>query len=193
MCHAAPKQLTFVSSTSVLDTPHYVRLSAKSVASGGDGVLEEDGLSGSATGLGTRYGQSKWVSEYQVREAGSRGLRGAIVRPGYVTGDAKSGVTDTDDFLIRGCIQLECRPGNSNTVNMVPVNHVARVVVAAALNPPVVPLGVAQVTSHLRLTSSQYLAALQAYGYDVPEVEYERWKKALEKYASDEKNERHAL
>jgi len=26
------------------------------------------------------YGQVKWVSEYLVREAGRRGLRGAIVR-----------------------------------------------------------------------------------------------------------------
>jgi L-aminoadipate-semialdehyde dehydrogenase len=76
---------------------------------------------------------------------------------------------------------------------MVPGNHVARVVVAAALNPPVVTLGVAQVTSHPRLTFSQYLAALQLYGYDVPEVEYGQWKKALEKYASDEKKEQHAL
>jgi L-2-aminoadipate reductase len=55
----APKQLTFVSSTSVLDTPHYVQLSTKSIESGGDGVSEEDDLSGSATGLGTGYEQSK--------------------------------------------------------------------------------------------------------------------------------------
>lgn len=84
-----------------------MQLSAKSIELGGDGVSEEDDLSGSATGLGTGYGQSKWVSEYLVHGAGSRGLRGAIVRPGYVTGDEESGVTNTDDFLIRmwkGCI-----------------------------------------------------------------------------------------
>ncbi len=69
-----PKQLVFVSSTSVLDTPHYVQLSAKSIKSGGSGVSEEDDLAGSATGLGTGYGQSKWVGEYLVREAGARGL-----------------------------------------------------------------------------------------------------------------------
>jgi L-aminoadipate-semialdehyde dehydrogenase len=191
-----PKQLAFVSSTSVLDTPHYVELSAKSTASGGSGVSEDDDLMGSATGLGTGYGQSKWVAEYLVREAGSRGLRGTIIRPGYVTGDQHSGVTNTDDFLIRmwkGCIQLKCRPRIGNTVNMVPVNHVARVVLAAAFNPPLTPLGVAQVTSHPRPTLSQDLAALQAYGYDVPEIEYAEWKKALESYVADDSREQHAL
>jgi L-aminoadipate-semialdehyde dehydrogenase len=186
-----PKHLSFVSSTSVLDTPHFVKQSQ-----GGNEVSEDDDLSGSATGLGTGYGQSKWVAEYLVRAAGACGLRGTIVRPGYVTGDKTSGVTNTDDFLIRmakGCVQLGCRPKITNTVNMVPVNHVARVVVAAALSPPKTPLGVAQVTSHPRLTFSEYLATLQTYGYDVPEVEYSVWKKKLEDYAAQDGNEQHAL
>jgi L-aminoadipate-semialdehyde dehydrogenase len=190
-----PKRLSFVSSTSVLDTPHFVKLSQESIQNGGHGVMEEDDLSGSATGLGTGYGQTKWVSEYLVRAAGSRGLRGTVVRPGYVTGDKTSGVANTDDFLIRmwkGCIQLGVRPRISNTVNMVPVDHVARVVVATALSPPARPLGVAQVTAHPRPTFSQYISALQMYGYDVPEVEYSAWSKALEEYASTDK-EQHAL
>ena len=193
LCAAGtPKFLSFVSSTSVLDTEHFVKQS-----SSGTPVSESDDLSGSATGLGTGYGQSKWVAEYLVRAAGARGLRGAIIRPGYVTGDRASGVTNTDDFLIRmakGCVQLGCRPRISNTVNMVPVNHVARVVVASALNPPKTPLGVAQVTSHPRLTFSQYLATLEAYGYEVPEVEYKEWSKKLQDYAAAEDGrEQHAL
>ncbi|RDL40272.1 L-aminoadipate-semialdehyde dehydrogenase [Venustampulla echinocandica] len=192
-----PKQLSFVSSTSVLDTPYFVKLSQESVAKGGCGVSEDDDLSGSATGLGTGYGQSKWVAEYLVRAAGARGLRGTIVRPGYVTGDKATGITNTDDFLIRmakGCVQLGCRPKIENTVNATPVNHVARVVVASALSPPKTPLGVSQVTSHPRLTFSQYLSTLQTYGYDVPEVDYSVWKKKLEDYATaDDGREQHAL
>ncbi|KAA8574572.1 hypothetical protein EYC84_006021 [Monilinia fructicola] len=56
--------------------------------------------------------------------------------------------------MAKGCIQLSSRPSISNTVNQVPVNHVARVVVACALHPAKTPLGVAQVTSHPRLTFS---------------------------------------
>ena len=86
-----PKRFAFVSSTSVLDTEYYVKLSEKLIAAGGCGVLESDELEGSKTGLGTGYGQTKWVSEYLVKEAGRRGLVGTIVRPGYVLGDSVTG------------------------------------------------------------------------------------------------------
>ncbi|MCJ1280937.1 large subunit of alpha-aminoadipate reductase [Xylographa opegraphella] len=185
---AKPKAFTFVSSTSVLDTDFYVKMSE-----GGTAVPEEDSLEGSRKGLGTGYGQSKWVSEYLVREAGRRGLRGAIVRPGYVTGDSITGVTNTDDFLVRmlkGCIQLQSAPTISNTINMVPVDHVARVVVSCAFDPPVNPLGVAQVTGHPRMTFSEFGGSLAQYGYQVPEVDYETWQRSLEIYVKNQSKER---
>ena len=88
-----PKRFVFVSSTSVLDNDHYVDLSEASLKNGGTGVSESDDLEGSRTGLSTGYGQSKWVSEYLVRQAGKRGLVGTIVRPGYILGDSQSGGT----------------------------------------------------------------------------------------------------
>ncbi|KAL4808352.1 hypothetical protein BDV18DRAFT_134804 [Aspergillus unguis] len=195
-----PKQFSFVSSTSVLDSDHYVEESERSIAAGGDGISEDDDLQGSAVGLGTGYGQSKWAGEYLVREAGKRGLKGTIVRPGYVLGDSSSGTTNTDDFLIRmikGCIQLSARPNINNTVNMVPVDHVARVVIAGAFQPPVSPIGVAQVTGHPRLRFNQFLGALQLYGYDVPQVDYVPWSKLLEQYVNsgehDDVEGQHAL
>ncbi|TDZ25510.1 L-2-aminoadipate reductase large subunit [Colletotrichum orbiculare MAFF 240422] len=184
-----PKQIAFVSSTSVLDHSHFVKLSQ-----GGSLVSEEDDLSGSSKKLGNGYGSTKWVAEYLVRHAGKRGLSGTIVRPGYITGESFSGTSNTDDFLLRmikGCIQLNARPKIENTINMVPVNHVARLVVASALHPPRQPLGVAQVTSHPRLTFRTYLGALEKYGYDVPEVEYSDWSQALQNYVAEGKE--HAL
>jgi L-aminoadipate-semialdehyde dehydrogenase len=83
-----PKQFVFVSSTSAIDTDYYVRLSESLLQEGRDGVSEDDTLEGSRTGLKTGYGQSKWVSEKLLLEAGKRGLRGYIVRPGYIVGDA---------------------------------------------------------------------------------------------------------
>ena len=85
------KKFAFVSSTSVVDTDYYVLESERIVSEGGEGVSEDDDLSGSRVGLSTGYGQTKWVAEYLVREAGKRGLQGTILRPGYVTGDSKSG------------------------------------------------------------------------------------------------------
>uniref|UniRef100_A0A093UQN7 L-aminoadipate-semialdehyde dehydrogenase large subunit n=1 Tax=Talaromyces marneffei PM1 TaxID=1077442 RepID=A0A093UQN7_TALMA len=164
-----PKIFTFVSSTSVLDTEHYVTLSEKQIGTGEGAISEEDDM--------------QWVSEHLVREAGC----------------SQTGTCNTDDFLIRflkGSIQLHSRPRIVNTVNSVPVNHVARVVVAAALN-PLEGVKVVHVTGHPRLRMNEYLSILEYYGYDVPEISYEDWKHDLEKYVSaggqEKDQEQHAL
>ena len=80
---------------------------------------------------------------------------------------------------------------------MVPVDHVARVVVACALHPPQSPLSVAHVTSHPRLRFEEFLSCLELYGYQAPEVEYQVWRSALEDYVSEgsiqKDYEQHAL
>jgi L-aminoadipate-semialdehyde dehydrogenase len=82
----------FVSSTSALDTLHYVQLSDSlpNDPTGLKGVPESDDLEAARHSLKSGYGQSKWVSEKLLFEAGRRGLRGHIVRPGYVVGDSRS-------------------------------------------------------------------------------------------------------
>ncbi|KAL8736526.1 MAG: hypothetical protein Q9181_002396 [Wetmoreana brouardii] len=187
-----PKTFTFISSTSVLDTEHYVQMSANVIP-----VPESDDLEGSRKGLGTGYGQSKWVSESLVREAGKRGLRGTIVRPGYVVGESGSGVTNTDDFLIRylkGCIQLGCAPAIDNGINMVPVDHVARCVVACALHPSTSPssstVTVGQITARPRMMFTEFAATLKTYGYDVDLVPYEEWKEKLVRYVEQQQQDK---
>lgn len=191
-----PKFFVFVSSTSTLDTEHYVRLSDESTKSGGHGVSESDDLSGSRKGLGTGYGQSKWASEYVTRKAGEKGLQGCIVRPGYVTGDPSSGATNEDDFLIRllkACVQLGAYPDINNTVNMVPVTHVARLVAACAFNPPVQPLGVAQATSHPRMRMNEFVGCLASLGYDVKGIPYEDWCEKVRAFVADPRKPEFAL
>lgn len=82
----------FVSSTSAIDTEHYVQLSDSfsQSDSGYRGVPESDSLEGARSLLRSGYGQTKWVSEKLLSEAGRRGLRGHIIRPGYVVGDSQT-------------------------------------------------------------------------------------------------------
>ena len=188
-----PKHLTFISSTAVLDTEHYASLTTP--------VPESDTLEGSRKGLLTGYAQSKYVSEYLMREAGLRGLRGTIVRPGYITGNPSTGIGPTDDFLLRmlkGSIQLSCRPDlGSNTINLVPVNYCANIVVASSLYPPLEQgVGVLHVTPSPQLSFNEFLETLQKYGYNAPMVPYSEWRSALEQYVSSETQEQrepHAL
>lgn len=104
------------------------------------------------------------MSEQLVREAGRRGLLGSIIRPGYILGDATTGVCNTDDFLVRmlkGC-PAETASSSSSDVDV----HVVHV------------------TGHPRLRMNEYLSILSYYGYDVPEVDYNTWKAQLETFVS---------
>ncbi|KAK4495954.1 hypothetical protein PRZ48_013222 [Zasmidium cellare] len=180
-----PKRLSFISSTSALDTEHYIKQS-----DAGQPVLESDTLEGSRQGLGTGYGQTKWVSEQVIRAACTRGLNATIIRPGYVLGDPENGVSNTDDFLVRmlkGCVQVGARPDVTNTINMVPVTRVARVVNAVSMH------GETNTVSHVdarpRLTFNEYLGILEEYGYSVPVEPYETWKHKVEAYVEAGKDE----
>ncbi|OSD08737.1 L-aminoadipate-semialdehyde dehydrogenase large subunit [Trametes coccinea BRFM310] len=181
-----PKLFTFVSSTSAIDTEYYVQLSDSIGA-----VPESDDLEGARHALKTGYGQSKWVSEKLLFEAGRRGLKGHIVRPGYVVGDSETAVTNTDDFLwrlVKGCIQLGLVPDINNTVNMVPVDHVARCCTTAALSPLPPPrdaLSVLHIAASPRPTFNDFLGALSLYGYSTTRVEYLIWRRQLEKHVMD--------
>ncbi|KAF2433270.1 L-aminoadipate-semialdehyde dehydrogenase large subunit [Tothia fuscella] len=186
-----PKDMIFISSTSVLDTDYFLRDSEEEPLSEGDELRDSE------KGLPTGYGQSKWVCEALMRDASQRGLRGATVRPGYVTGESRLGTTITDDFLVRilkGCVQLGARPELPNKINAMPVDGVARICIAAAASPPDV-LRVLNSASR-SITFDQYLSTLETYGYSVPSVPYEDWKAKLQEYVmttAEAKREEHAL
>ena len=173
-----PKRLAFVSSTSALDSEYYLQQSEH-----GNKVLEFDNLEGSRQGLATGYGQTKWVSEKLINEACVRGLSGVIVRSGYVLGDPQTGVSNSDDFLVRmlkGCVQVGSRPDVQNTINMVPVTHVARLIAATAFYGE--KGTVSHVEGHPRLTFNEFLETLTHYGYAAPLEGYDTWRDKVVKY-----------
>lgn len=171
-----PKSFHFVSSTSVLDTAHYVNLS--------EAVSETDDLEGSRTGLESGYGQSKWAAEKLIMEARNRGMPATIIRPGYILGHSKSGVTNSDDFiwrLLKGCVELGYIPSIANVVNCCSVDYVAAVVGAAAYyDDQSTKLGVMQVTHHpATFTFNDLFGTLSTYGYVVKQTEYIDWRNKL--------------
>ncbi|KAI9216571.1 hypothetical protein BC828DRAFT_393289 [Blastocladiella britannica] len=132
---AIPTPVHFVSSTSVLDVPAYTV--------DGNAVAEADSLDRGRDGLRSGYAQSKWVAERLLAQAAARGVPVTCVRPGYIVGHSRSGVTNGDDFLwrlVKGCIELGAAPEIENVVNMCPVDYVAECVVALALTSSPAPL-----------------------------------------------------
>ncbi|PPQ73836.1 hypothetical protein CVT24_012261 [Panaeolus cyanescens] len=188
---AKAKSLVFVSSTSAIDTDYYVQLSESlsREATAMRGVPESDDLEGAKSALKTGYGQSKWVSEKLLFEAGKRGLSGHIVRPGYVVGDSTTAVTNTDDFiwrLVKGCVQLGLVPDINNTINMVPVDHVARATTLAAVAPlPGARQSVLHITARPTPTFNGMLSSLSTYGFLTTPCEYIIWRRKLEQHVME--------
>ncbi|KAI7901205.1 L-aminoadipate-semialdehyde dehydrogenase [Cokeromyces recurvatus] len=181
------KSFHFVSSTSVLDTPAYIEP--------GLPVSEEDDLERGRTGLENGYGQSKWVAEKLIMEAQRRGMPATIIRPGYILGDSRTGVTNTDDFiwrLLKGCVELGYLPAMANDVNCCSVDYVASVVASSAYHHEVsTKLRVLQVTHPANFTFNDLFGALLTFGYSCQQTEYIDWRNKLMEYTL--KSQNHSL
>lgn len=99
-------------------------------------------------------------------------------------------VTNTDDFiwrLVKGSIQLGLVPDINNTINMVPVDHVARITSVSSVFTPTTPspfgsISVAHVTSRPAVRYNDLLSPLATYGYDVATTSYLEWRSKLENH-----------
>ena len=93
-------------------------------------------------------------------------------------------MTNTDDFiwrLVKGCIQLKLVPDIGNTVNMVPVDHVATITALSGVT-PTSDVTVLHVTARPPITFNDLFASLIIYGYDVTTCEYVVWRGKLEQH-----------
>lgn len=100
-------------------------------------------------------------------------------------------MTNTDDFLwrlVKGCVQLGLVPDINNTINMVPVDHVARSTALAALSPlpePQSHLSVLHMAAFPRPTFNTFLGSLSHYGYVTQRCEYLVWRRQLERHVME--------
>lgn len=96
-------------------------------------------------------------------------------------------VTNTDDFiwrLVKGCIQLGLVPDINNTINMVPVDNVARYTALSALSLPSSPqkATVFHITAHPSVRFNDVLSSLAKYGYATEKMGYLQWRRRLEQH-----------
>lgn len=88
--------------------------------------------------------------------------------------------------MVKGCIQLGLIPDINNTINMVPVDHVAASAALAAVAPlPNAAMSVLHITAQPLPTFNKMLSALSAYGYAVEQCEYLVWRRRLEQHVME--------
>jgi thioester reductase-like protein len=120
-CHGSAKPFHYLSSLAVCFSTH-----------GRREMDEHDDPLADIAGLHLGYAQSKCVAEALTRSAGHRGLPVTIARPALIVGDSTSGASNPDDLvslLIRGCIYMRAAPDLDWVMDVVPVDHAARVIV----------------------------------------------------------------
>ncbi|MBC7369125.1 MAG: thioester reductase domain-containing protein, partial [Undibacterium sp.] len=84
------------------------------------------------------YSQTKWVAERLVTAAAERGLPVTIHRAPFITGHRETGAWNSDDFicrLVRGIIALRAMPDLSASMDIVPVDYVARGIIRLSQRP----------------------------------------------------------
>ena len=93
-------------------------------------------------------------------------------------------VTNTDDFvwrMVKGCVQLGLVPNINNTINMVPVDHVAKCTSLAAISSlPHAGMTVLHITARPLPTFNDLLSSLARYGFPTTQCEYLVWRRKLE-------------
>jgi myxalamid-type nonribosomal peptide synthetase MxaA len=123
------KVLHYVSTLSVLEKDPYRRT----------GSAPEVPLDGDPSGLTGGYRESKWVAERLVQTSIERGVPAAIFRPGWITGNSRTGATNPADFLIRlivGSLQTGTAPDlGSIEVCPTPVDWVGAGIAWLSLRP----------------------------------------------------------
>ncbi|CAO3568683.1 unnamed protein product [Mortierella alpina] len=170
------KSCHFISSTSMLETAHYRKLSVVLAQTGERGIPETHDLEGARQGLHSAYGQSKWVAEKLVMASNKNGLPATIIRPGYIVGHTRSGVTNTGDIiwrLIKDCVDIGSAPQMNAPVDFSPVDYVAHCVVSVATTPGTERDMVYQVTHSITtpFRFNEFFEAMDKYGYKVLTVE----------------------
>jgi thioester reductase-like protein len=128
--------------------------------------------------LADGYGQTKWVAEKLVLEAGRRGLPARIYRPGTISGHSVIGSTNTYDLLtalIVESIHLGYAPDIKDWLaEMTPVDYVSKAIITLANN-----VGTSQPIFHVGdpkpVSAAALLEDLAELGYPTRPLDWDNW------------------
>jgi amino acid adenylation domain-containing protein/thioester reductase-like protein len=166
-----PKRLNFVSTLSVfprMNQPEGSRI---------DEVAPPE----NAVGLESGYDQSKWAAERLVLAARNKGLAVTVFRPGRITGDSRTGVSDIQGLFaksLRGYLALKMVSDRRMDEDMTPVDFAAKALAALSLKPESIGRIYHLVNPH-PMPAEAMLACLRETGYDLEIVPDSAWRERL--------------
>ncbi|MDZ8107390.1 MAG: thioester reductase domain-containing protein [Nostoc sp. DedQUE12a] len=169
-CQIKVKPVHYVSSVAVFESPVYA----------GKVVKEQDEFN-HWEGIYLGYSQTKWVAEKLVKIARDRGLPVTIYRPPLISGDSKTGICNTHDFInlmAKGCLQMGSFPDVEYMLDMSPVDYVSKAVVYLSRQKE--SIGKAFHLQHPQPAPLKVLVDwIRSFGYSVEMIPYEKWQSEL--------------
>jgi thioester reductase-like protein len=177
-------ELLKLASTSKRKKFHFISSLAVCYATTGPREVDEwEDMLPYLDGLFLGYAQTKCVAETLVRRAGERGLPVKIYRPSLISGETRTGVSNTDDIVsrvIKACIQMKCAPDLDWVLDCCPVDYVADALVKLSTidNSDLQVFHIAnQKPRHWR----ELILWMNLFGYSVSPIPYRSWIEKLEK------------
>ncbi len=132
-------------------------------------------------GLESGYDQSKWAAEKLVLAARNRGMAVTIFRPGRITGDSRTGLSDPQGLFsrsLRGYLELKMVSDRNMDEDMTPVDFAAKALVALSLKPESIGTIFHLVNPH-PMPAGLMLACLRQAGYDLEVVPDTLWRQRM--------------
>ncbi|AFZ19715.1 amino acid adenylation enzyme/thioester reductase family protein [Allocoleopsis franciscana PCC 7113] len=172
------KPVHFISTLDVFQSPEYGEMEA---------IFEDDDLAYGES-LADGYAQSKWVGEKLMKAAHARGIPTCIYRPGMITGDSKTGASQTNDLvcrLIKGLAQLGSAPDLDLNMSLTPVDYVSQAIVHLSLQSASLGQAFHLVSPHA-LPLREMVDEIQAIGYPMEWTNYPQWQAQLLQAASSQ-------
>ncbi len=169
-CQIKVKPVHYVSSVAVFESTAYA----------GKVVKEQDEFN-HWEGIYLGYSQTKWVAEKLVKIARDRGLPVTIHRPPLISGDSKTGICNTHDFInlmTKGCLQMGSFPDVDYMLDMSPVDYVSKAIVYLSRQKE--SIGKAFNLQHPQPAALKMLVEwIRSFGYSVEMIPYEKWQSEL--------------
>lgn len=165
------KPVHFVSTLSIFPSRSY----------SGVKVIRESNSLDHGQVLYSGYDQSKWVAERIVSIARDRGLPVCIYRPGWISGDSLTGISNPDDLLFRliqGCIELGSIPDKDIIEDLTPVDFVSKAIVHLSQQKKSIGKNFHLISPHT-IQSSELIKSIREFGYSLKQVPYEQWQVQL--------------
>lgn len=169
-CQVKVKPVHYVSSVAVFESTAYA----------GKVVKEQDEFN-HWEGIYLGYSQTKWVAEKLVKIARDRGLPVTIHRPPLISGDSKTGICNTHDFInlmTKGCLQMGYFPDVDYMLDMSPVDYVSKAIVYLSRQKE--SIGKAFNLQHPQPAALKMLVEwIRSFGYSVEMIPFEKWQSEL--------------